>query len=459
MLNLLLDRVALSSVVFLTACSLPLPWNLQRCDSHEQCSRSKTGYEQDCIDHVCVESICAAKDIVSQNRPGSIPIGVLIPEVCEESIFEAIRFAANSIPDPGRFEWHRCRIVNRTTDAENAFKILVNEHHVAAVIGPTTSTDALKVLSLSNINKYDTPIISEAATAYGIPKNDNLGLFYRTVPNDVCESIALAKIVSSGKSGFVYLNDDLGKSYYQKFDEAWRKEKGSMNPFVPIRVDVNPFDENNWSPSVNDIADMLQNNLVNNVIIVARPDQTIKILDKLANWSKAPSIYLTSSGKAAVISNWVQQNKRQLDWVIHVVALPMAQESTLAARLFYDSFSMTHPAQGAYLPFAYDAVYAVTIAVGPPSNLELYPLRAHIRKRLNLINGTGPGINATFDGWSDAVEMLKKDKAITLAGASGSMGFLKGERIGAFNYAEWISSCTPNGCSFVEQTPISMICP
>src|SRR5205085_769135 len=87
---------------------------------------------------------------------------------------------------------------------------------------------------------------------------------------------------------------------------------------------------------------------------------------------------------------------------------------------FQGRFNNIDPSGDAFAAFAYDAFYAVAIAVG---SIAGEPTGAQVSTALRRLNGSKQVAAVGMSGYLDGVRKLKESDGVTLDGASGQIRF------------------------------------
>lgn len=164
----------------------------------------------------------AATTTTVHTDDGTLVIGAVIPSSggaadIGASIATGLSLALDEINDAGGVNGRPVRLITRDegdnpTTAGLAMQELVQG--VDAIIGPTSSTNALGTLSIA----VDAGILtcSPTATALALDDFPDSGLFFRTIPSDSLQARAIATAVeaSGGSStAVVYLDDAYGRPF------------------------------------------------------------------------------------------------------------------------------------------------------------------------------------------------------------------------------------------------------
>lgn len=131
---------------------------------------------------------------------GRLVIGVLLPTTGEgaqlgEPMIEGVRLAVDRVNDAGGFNGHPVRIVEvdegTTASASLGFDTLLDDG-VDAIVGPASSIVALADLDIPVSAGVVT--CSPTATALSLDDYPDTGLFFRTIPSDSLQAVAIAQV-------------------------------------------------------------------------------------------------------------------------------------------------------------------------------------------------------------------------------------------------------------------------
>ena len=190
--------------------------------------------------------------IKNTHLTGTINVGILLPmsgdlAVEGRNMVKAAEYAIRMINKvleeynaPFRF---RCIEEDTATNPQRALQgaqILVNQYHVAFIIGTASSSALSGIINFVNEKKVIT--ISPSSTSPALAKDDYV---FRVVGNDRGQGKALAYLVAKegvGKVAIIYRKDPYGEGIALAFKENFEKMGGKvvLIPYQPGKPDYGP---------------------------------------------------------------------------------------------------------------------------------------------------------------------------------------------------------------------------
>lgn len=170
-------------------------------------------------------------------------IGVLIPQGSAnadigESIGSAVNLAVNKINAAGGFRGHPVELIPEDegvigSGLDPAISSLL-ERGVDAIVGPASSINALSGLG----EIVDAGVVSCSPTAStslldDFPDHD---LFFRTIPSDTLQGMAIAEAVDrtgGGQATVAYIDDEFGQTFLDAVHEALLRKGIKQKDAVP----------------------------------------------------------------------------------------------------------------------------------------------------------------------------------------------------------------------------------
>lgn len=165
-----------------------------------------------------------------QESDGILTIGLLLPSTdptLGEGLIEAANIAVERINDAGGVLGRPVRVVERDeglgdgTAAASIAALLDANPPVDAVVGPSSSLTALS--DLDTLVDAGIPACSPSATALALDDFPDDRLFFRTVPSDSLQAVAIADLAE--RTGLqdvavVSIDDAYGRPFAQAVEEA-----------------------------------------------------------------------------------------------------------------------------------------------------------------------------------------------------------------------------------------------
>lgn len=179
---------------------------------------------------------------------GQLTIGFLLPRADASALGEGVdtaaRQAVDEINEAGGVNGRRVRVVpadEGTTSAaiQRGYNQL-SEAGVDAVIGPTSSLNALS--DLDAIVGDGVLACSPTASALALDDFPDDGLFFRTIPSDSLQAVAIAELADdtgAQDASVVYVDDVYGRGLSQAVTEALESRSIAVD-----RVGVSPVEGN-----------------------------------------------------------------------------------------------------------------------------------------------------------------------------------------------------------------------
>lgn len=178
---------------------------------------------------------------------GILRIGVLTPQGSAnadigEAINTAVNLAVRKINDSGGYNGHRVEL--KPVDegvagvgVDPAIATLLDAG-VDAIVGPASSTNALA--GLGEIVDAGVVACSPTASASLLDKFPDRNLFFRTIPSDSLQAVAIAEAVDrtgASRATVAYLDDAYGQSLADLVEESLRSKDIEQTDPVPYAAD------------------------------------------------------------------------------------------------------------------------------------------------------------------------------------------------------------------------------
>jgi branched-chain amino acid transport system substrate-binding protein len=187
----------------------------------------------------------AAERFARGDPDGVLTIGVLLPRTgagatLGEPLIEVITAAVQAVNDAGGVAGRD--VVIRVFDeaAPASVDDLLDDATIDAVIGPASSNNALAMLP--TITAAGVAACSPTATSIALTGMPDGGLFFRTVPSDTLQALAMAQVIQQtglGSTALVYTDDVYGRP----FAAAVRSALAALNVQVLTEQSYLPNDE------------------------------------------------------------------------------------------------------------------------------------------------------------------------------------------------------------------------
>jgi branched-chain amino acid transport system substrate-binding protein len=345
-----------------------------------------------------------------------LSIGVLLPESGVGAAFGAplvggVRMAATEINSAGGVNGRQIELVmrNEGSDAGEAAISLdgLLDAGVDAIVGPASSRIAANLLARTV--RAGVPVCSPTATAIGLDDFPDNRLFFRTVPSDSLQAMALAAaIVETGRSAVavLYADDDYGSQFENSLRNALVSRQASITSAVS-------FDTS--APDLSTSAADVMEKEPEVVAVIGDTDAGSRMLSALrdeiqASGSPMPSIFLNDAMRDPAVLAPATAADRQFVAAIRGTspqAIPQSQE-------FTHDFELSNPGISLdYSAYAYDCLMTIALAAQSAQS----DLPADIKDAMVSVTQLG----SPCRGFQGCARLLADGRNINLDGASGPL--------------------------------------
>ena len=183
---------------------------------------------------------------------GILKIGVLIPQGSAnadigQSIRSAVELAKKKINDGGGYGGFNVALEEKDegvtgVGVDPAIAGLLDDN-VDAIVGPASSLNALA--GLGEIVKAGVLACSPTASAGLLDNFPDHDLFFRTIPSDSLEAIAMVEAVDrtgASRATVAYIDDAYGQAFADSVGEALRQKGIVQNGSIPYSADNKSID-------------------------------------------------------------------------------------------------------------------------------------------------------------------------------------------------------------------------
>ena len=345
-----------------------------------------------------------------------LTIGVLLPQSGVGAGFGAplvggVRLAASEINAAGGVNGRpiELRMRNEGSDPGEASVSLdaLLESGVDAIVGPASSRIAANLLATTV--RAGVPVCSPTATAIGLDHFPDNGLFFRTVPSDSLQAMALAAaIVETGRSNVavLYADDDYGSQFEASLRSALVSRQASITNTVS-------FDTNTAELSTPAADAMAKDPDV--VAVIGDADAGSRMLEALRrqikdSGSMMPSIFVNDAMRTPSVLAPTIASDRQFVRSIRGTspeAIPESQQ-------FVREFERNNPGIPLdYSAYAYDCLMTIALAAESAQS----DLPAAIAGAMVGVTQLG----SPCRGFQGCARLLADHRNINLDGASGAL--------------------------------------
>lgn len=463
---------------------------LDECKEDRDCQpESSSGAALFCTkEHLCVrgtpaERLCPKAEIYPPGAPeDALAIGALVepPAANSPLVLNAYKLAIdqlNLLRAPAQpLALHVCILNVTDDDPPKAIKILVEQHHVVAVVGPDFSREVIALKD--EVIGSGVPIMSAGATSPEISDLGTLsgpadGLFYRVVPSDILQGAMLARQLpvpfpADKRLSLVHVDETYGIGLKDAFVRASMQQPFSIASY---KEPVAGPELEGTRQAVNQVFDAAPD------YVVAVPNRYAHALVKemvfQTKWKQVAQIFMSEAGKTQDVLNLLRDPQLQAQSIDQLLGRIVGTAPTIDTETplyldFAHAFARRWPTDSdpnatVFTGYAYDALYALGIAIGA-AGPDLTPsLVSQLLSRLNSHDATGCTIDRVRDnriyvgpqGYQEAVSRLRtaNQGGLVMHGLSGDICFnAHGDRIGG-TYEKWSIETKNNGSFRREVLP------
>ena len=363
----------------------------------------------------------------------AVKIGALLPmtgdlQAYGESSYTGVKLAEKEINAAGGVLDADLKIKVGDTQTKpqagiDAAQKLVSIEGVSGIVGALSSGVTIPVAQ-SVTSSAGVPQISPASTSPVITDLKDKDFLFRSVPSDAFQGVALAQVIK--EAGFsnvatLYVNNDYGEGLAQSFAKSFEKEGGKVSATLPYEPG-NASYRGELAKAAAKGAEVL--------LLIGYPENGVTILRQALEEGYFREFVYSDGLKAPEIIEAI--GAKYLNGSFGTA--PQAMTDTKAATNYLDSYKKEYgevPPKP-YIDTAYDAVYALALAVQKSGSTKGENVRDALRFVCN-----PPGTDVLPGQFAKAKELLAEGKDINYVGASGSLDFDDaGDVSGTF--AHWV---------------------
>jgi ABC-type branched-subunit amino acid transport system substrate-binding protein len=355
--------------------------------------------------------------VSAANLDGVLRIGVLLPttgpaKALAQPMLVAIDMAVAEINAAGGVFGRPVELMRRdegtdAVSAATAFAELLDIDRVDVIVGPSSSRIALGLID--GLARRKIPTCSPAATAIDLGRSGDGGFFFRTVPSDRLEALAMAAAISTtGQQSvdIVYPDDDFGTAMAEDIRVGLLRSGTNVLAAVP------------YNPSATQFTDVAAKVFVTpaprSIALIGLPDPGAQVLGALRTAGGSGVQIVVNAGlrRADLFETVLGGKPEALDRVRGV------SPASWAARPEWTERFKVQPEVGSdsYAAFAYDCTMLLALAATAAKTDEGTVVAANIVP-------TSLGGTTCFD-FVPCVELITEGRNIDFSGASGRLDLL-----------------------------------
>jgi ABC-type branched-subunit amino acid transport system substrate-binding protein len=352
--------------------------------------------------------------VSAANLDGVLRIGVLLPttgpaKALAQPMLIAIDMAVAEINATGGVFGKPVELKERdegtdAVSAATAFAELLDVDRVDVIVGPTSSRIALGLID--ELARRKIPTCSPAATAIDLGTSGDGGFFFRTVPSDRLEALAMAATISTtGQQSvdIVYPDDDYGIAMSEDIRAGLLRTGTNVLAAVP------------YNPSATQFADVGSKVFAapapRSVALIGLPDPGAQVLGALRTAGGSGVQIVVNAGlrRADLFETVLGGKPAALERVIGV------SPASWAARSEWTAQFALRPGAGSdsYAAFAYDCTMLLALAATAAKTDEGTAVAA------NVVSTSLGGTTCTEFGV--CVTLIAEGRNIDFSGAAGRL--------------------------------------
>ena len=295
-----------------------------------------------------------------------------------------------------------------TLDPERAVaeaRRLVEEEGIHALVGPTTSANALPVAERV-IGPAGIPTISPSSSSPLLTAADDQDFFFRTVLSDSAQGPVLAGLAEEqgiDNVGVIYVDDAWGKGLYTAFKEAWTGEIRAA-AIEPGQTD-----------SIAQLKDTASAGAQALVLMTLEPE-AIAILEEALDGGFFDRFIFGDALQTPALARAIGGGRLAGMYGTGAGAAPGSASTAAWEKSYVNEYGALP--EFAYVKETYDATIALALAAQAAGSLD----GPAIRDRLRTV-GSGPGtaVIAGPEGITQALAILREGGLVDYNGASVTM--------------------------------------
>ncbi len=284
---------------------------------------------------------------------------------------------------------------------------LLNTEKVDAIVGPASSTTALRVLG--RITDASVLACSPSNTALALERFPDNGYYVRTAPSDRLQGVALAEVIAEGGYRTVALmspNDDYGRGMADVLVEQLR--------INGIRVTINYAYDSNGTNFAPDVRQVLETD-PEAIAVIGLPDTGGLVLRKLIDLGAGPDRMPTFVPDGLRVANLYQRvDPNRPESTAGIQGTAVATVPALTSPTFNDAFAaFTAGSPATFAAYAYDCAVVLALAAQATRSDDSALLRDEI------VNVTRGGVPCR--SYAECKRLLDLGRNIDYEGVSGPL--------------------------------------
>ena len=351
------------------------------------------------------------------NVDGALRIGYLLPTSGQSAtvgppMIKGIEMAVRDINAAGGVNGEQVTLVggdegDDPSVAGVTLDRLLNAEKIDVLIGPASSTTALRVLGRTTSAGVLT--CSPSNTALALEQFPDDGYYVRTAPSDRLQGVALAEVIAEGGYRTIALmspNDDYGRGLADVLVDQLRVQG--------IRVTISYLYDPSGTNFAPDVRKVLETN-PESIAVIGLPDTAGLILRKLIDLGAGPDRMPTFVTDGLRVTNLYQSvDPTRPDATAGIRGTSVATVPEGATTDFATEFTAFAPGSPmTFAPYAYDCAVSLALAAQATRSDDSGLLRDEI------INVTRGGVACRT--YADCKRLLDLGRNIDYEGASGPL--------------------------------------
>ncbi len=478
--------------------SLSLPYfacqNFNECTTDSDCGtlEDASGSALYCTqDHLCARGTPAAKlctEIYPANSPqNAVVVGALVNAAPGDDLLPLLSFKLgidqinkerNSEPP---LALHICEISATPDDPLKAMEILARQRNAVAVVGPSFSGNVASIED--EVVRSGIPIMSHSATSpvissFGTAQGPKDGLFYRVVPADTLQAPVMARQIPPGAASLDILSvdDPYGSGFKSNFVNAYSGKSGKM-PNLQLAYAV-PKSSTDVTETTLQAAKIVNDSPAPDVVVAITNVYSENVIRALVHLPKTTQVFMADGAKNQTVLDLINTssmsgpfNFSQQQMADHLKRIsgtaPIVDTANLTGTSAYSIFNgdfkdkwHMDPDASIYAAYAYDAIYAVGIAIGAAGAEVTAAQISVMLSRINRFDNSTQkclpnSSNSLVVGpahYREARNLVAAGNGLVLLGTTGTICFNPhGDRVDGL-YERWSIDVTNQ--KFISMTPL-----